>query len=108
MMMTHRKFVFVLAVLGVSVLALQHGCAPSAPPVVPTVTGDAHASTCADACARLRELHCPEGDPLPTGESCSAFCDRVDATSFLRVDVACIVHASTRAALVPCNVRCRE
>jgi hypothetical protein len=30
---------------------------------------------CADACFRLRELKCPEGDTLEDGTSCKTFCE---------------------------------
>jgi len=47
------------------------GCHYYIPPVVAIPADD---SACPAACIHLRDLGCPEGDPLPDGTSCEKFC----------------------------------
>jgi len=64
----HRVLV-ALAILFVAGVALGSTCHPPPTPVEPKDTAD-----CPAACEKLRELGCPEGQPLEDGTTCEAFC----------------------------------
>jgi hypothetical protein len=55
------------ALLGLILL----GCGGSPPPVAIEPDGT---EFCAEACARLNDLGCAEGQPLSDGTSCEVFC----------------------------------
>jgi hypothetical protein len=46
-----------------------------------------------DACAKLRELHCPEGEPLPSGRTC--YEHLVTLSAFADVPASCVAEATS-------------
>jgi len=77
------------------ILALV-GCVP---PVVVVPNRDVD---CPAACQRLRELNCPEGDPLPDGTTCEKFCsDTQKAGHDLHPE--CIAKIGTCADQAKCS-----
>ena len=86
---------------------LFFGCCKPAPVVPGSLVGDAGPVTSVAACARLEALGCPEGKPAKSGASCSDIVDRVNASGYNHVDLACVVKAQSVTDVVKCEgVRC--
>jgi hypothetical protein len=87
-------------------LLLVGACASSQPPPEPpTVTVDAGAPLCEEACATLSDLRCPESLPTRDGESCVALCQRAERDRRM-LPVACVAGARRVADVRGCGVRC--
>lgn len=69
-----------------AVLLLGCPAQPPPPRALPTDTAD-----CAGACAHLRELHCPEGEPLEDGTSCTMFCEETQNSGHA-LRPSCVIH----------------
>jgi len=101
------KLLFVIACLMLAALAptvaALVACGPSPMPAgydPKQVTG-----SCADACARLDSLGCPEARPTPGGHGCVEVCE---ATASLgQLLVGCVSRAQTVDAMRACHVGCR-
>ena len=89
-------------VLSVFLFACQSRPVLVEPADVVTVASDAGDPSCARACANLRALDCPEGEPSPGGITCEAVCFQAAA----HLDVKCIASAKAGSELGACNVRC--
>lgn len=64
-----KHFTLALAFLALSQIMGCASCEPKPTPHPPTDTDQ-----CPAACEHLRELGCPEGDPLEDGTTCEKFC----------------------------------
>lgn len=63
------------------------GCPPRPPVrVLPTDT-----ASCDAACKHLQELHCPEGEPLENGTSCTMFCEETQSSGHA-LNPSCVIH----------------
>jgi hypothetical protein len=89
-------------VLALLLLGCSHPPEPRPEPDIVVVVPDA-GGACDQACARLRELQCPEGNPSPLGTPCETVCLNAGAL----VDSVCVARATVREALPACRVRCR-
>jgi hypothetical protein len=78
-------------------------CKPPPPqPVEPKDTAD-----CPAACEKLRELGCPEGDPLEDGTTCEVFCkDTQESGHALRP--SCVMGITDCSQLRDCTKGSRE
>ena len=92
---------------------LLGGCEPKpTPPVIPSTLEDAGdeldaASTTSRACAKLRALHCPEGEPNTTGEPCATTWNHAIAAGAVpSSQPPCVARASDVAAVKACGLRC--
>jgi hypothetical protein len=76
-------------------LVLLVGCEvlPPRPPVT---------ETCANACANLRRLGCPEGEPTEAGASCEQVCDNAQASP-APLPTGCVAQATTCDAATNCT-----
>ena len=102
-------------------LALGATCNPPTPeptPVPPEPEVDAGPSpepeqdadppapkaTCEGACARMRALDCPVGEPTPEGRTCEETCTNVETGPIdsVKWDLACLARASSCQA---CDAR---
>jgi len=74
-------------------------CLPEPPPIekVPRETWK-----CADACKHLRDLGCPEGQPLADGTSCTTWCEKTERAG-MPVGVQCIVAAPDCNSIYTCE-----
>lgn len=63
------RYLRLLAPLLVFLATTASTCEKKPDPILPTDTAD-----CSDACDRLRELHCTEGEPAEDGTPCEIFC----------------------------------
>lgn len=70
------------------VLFVLIACAPSPVPVdvVPSID----AGGCDGACARLRQLNCPEGNSTPEGASCEQVCRNTMAVGLVDIGTDCL------------------
>jgi hypothetical protein len=59
-------------------------------------------ATCAQACAHLAELGCPEAKSLPDGTTCQVFCENTQDAGHA-LDAGCVLTISKCEEL---NVRC--
>lgn len=73
------------------------GCPrPIPPPTPPAPDADASTpATCADACARLRQLGCPAGQTTPKGAPCEEVCENVTSSGLIVWDLDCIARGVT-------------
>lgn len=74
---------------------------PPRPPPSPAPDLDA---TCAVACARLRELECPDAEATPNGASCEAVCENVQGSGIVAWDLSCRARATSCAAVDSCEL----
>jgi hypothetical protein len=81
---------------------LLTACPPEPVTPTPSPDGAAPVGPCAAACARLRDLRCPEGEPSPGGVSCEQVCAEVGEL----MATSCIVAAQDVPAIHRCSVRC--
>lgn len=77
---------------------------PMSPPdaAAPVLTG----SQCAQFCAVLDWLGCPEGRPTPKGEPCSDVCDAVTSFPNLKLPTAQIIKCRDIACVQRAGVKC--
>jgi len=73
------------------------GAVDAGPPPAPSPTG----SSCADACAKLAALGCPEAKPTAKGASCTEVCQNT-LGSPVSLQPDCVVRASDCAAAEAC------
>jgi hypothetical protein len=79
-------------------LALQlAGCPAPRPPVV--------VGTCADVCARGRELRCGWAEATREGAACEDVCENVQASGVLAWDLACRAQVQTCGAVDACEMK---
>jgi hypothetical protein len=66
-----KRILLIIAILFVAGISFGAKCGvkPAPTPVEPKDTAD-----CPAACEKLRELGCPEGQPLEDGTTCEKFC----------------------------------
>lgn len=62
---------------------------------------------CAQACAALAFVACPEGTATTNGQSCDAVCESVQGFPRLRMPTACVSKARTIDEVRSCGVKCR-
>lgn len=96
-----RFLIIVLAIFMVGLLAAGHcgHCQPGPTPIEPDGTED-----CPAACARLQQLGCPEGDPLPDGTTCAEFCQETQRKGHA-LDPTCVKTIQTCEELeTKCNL----
>lgn len=62
---------------------------------------------CAQFCAVLDWLGCPEGRPTPKGEPCSDVCDAVTGFPGLKLPTAATIKCRDIACVRKAGVRCR-
>ncbi len=86
-----------IAGLLIGLLVVSCGPAPAPQPPTPSV------ADCSTACAHLRALGCPDGQPTPAGTSCEAVCEDTVASGLVRLDVACLAQVPTCAAELRCS-----
>lgn len=85
-----------------TVMGSKCGVQPQPAPVPPKDTAD-----CPAACEKLRELGCPEGQPLEDGTTCEKFCkDTQDSGHALRP--SCVVGITACSQLNDCSKGTRE
>jgi hypothetical protein len=84
------------------VLLVTIACTPGPNPPPSPITPTGVRATCAGACANLRSLGCPDGDPTPEGETCEAICENARASDGARLDIACLQAASSCEVAVEC------
>ena len=103
-----RSFIACLAV--VTVACASEGATRTASPEPPAK--DVSGERFAVACANLRKLGCPEGEPNARGVTCSASLER--ASHLAPVDAGCLSNATDVDAVRACGgvdqvrVRCRH
>lgn len=85
-----------------AVLVAACASTPAPLPPEPDIVIVYPADPCPEACRRLSELGCPEGDQTPDGTSCEVICRNAGDL----VDAPCVTRARSRADLQACNVRC--
>jgi hypothetical protein len=74
-------------------LCILGACPPKPiPPQPPIHDGDA---TCADACARAREMECEFAKPTPNGATCEDVCQNIQDKGLFSLDLDCRVAART-------------
>jgi hypothetical protein len=70
-------------------------------PVVPKPDHSPDAAvrgTCSTACANLRRLNCAEGQPLPDGTTCEAFCERTEREGHA-MNTSCVASVTSCSRL---------
>lgn len=84
---------------------LLTGCPPTVEPDLPSGPAPEAGTPadCADACAHLRELGCPEGAPTPAGGTCEAVCENAEGSGAVTLDPVCVGTITTCAALEQCT-----
>ncbi len=73
------------------------GCPPKDghDPVIPTPRPPpTDTADCGKACDHMKELHCPEGEPLEDGTSCQKFCEDTQNSGHA-LNPSCIVKITT-------------
>ena len=66
------RFVKIVLAGMFALMMLGASCNNVRPPPIAIEPDDTH--NCASACERLRQLECPEGNPLEDGTTCEKFC----------------------------------
>jgi hypothetical protein len=95
-----------------SLLLLATCCTPQGqdpkPPLLETSDGGEDSAslmtTCGKACAKLRELQCPEGSPTLSGARCYDVCQNAGVL----VNPECVMSAKSVAMVRRCDVRCER
>jgi hypothetical protein len=79
--------------------------------VVPPPSRDASPeppADCAEACANLERLGCPEGRPA-SGANCVDVCDHAESTGVFSMRMACVASARSVGEVRACGtVRCSQ
>lgn len=71
---------------------------PPSPPPAPAPSGN----SCADACAKLAALGCPEAKPTPKGATCTEVCQNT-LGSPVSLQPDCVVHAKDCPSAEACQ-----
>jgi hypothetical protein len=80
------------------------GCHIAPAPVTPVEPDpEQSAFDCASACARLRELGCPEAENTAGGATCEQVCDNVQSSGIVSWDLACRSRAPSCPAVDLCE-----
>ncbi len=82
---------------------------PAPDPIPEPVEDDeagASRTPCGRACATMKKFGCVEATTTPSGTTCTALCARIATFPGMRLDTACIIPATSKAALNKCGV-CR-
>lgn len=101
-----RALLFFLALL----ITLSCTPRPPVPPVGPTdvdasiadAADEARRPTCADVCARLSALHCPEAETTAAGATCLDVCRNVQSSGVAGWNLSCLSNAKSCAAADSC------
>jgi uncharacterized protein YijF (DUF1287 family) len=98
----------VVSVLLAVAAALVGGCQKPVPAPVHPDASDAAAACTARAsvcayCARMRDLHCPEGQPTAAGASCEDVTENTLRMGIFTLDLACRTRATTCVASNACQ-----
>lgn len=102
----------VITIAALAVLETCTGCTPSPAPSDPSAQTpnafgvDASGTSCAQACARLAALHCPESKPTKSGVECATICERGQGLEGM--PTTCVAGATSIPAVRACGVRCAE
>lgn len=48
---------------------------------------------CTAACANMRRLHCPAGNPTEKGASCEAVCINIESSGYATMSPLCVARA---------------
>lgn len=91
-----------IAVLFVAAWSLGATCRPAPTPVEPKDTVD-----CPAACERLRELACPEGQPLEDGTTCETFCEDTQKSGHA-LRPSCVMGITSCSQVNDCTKGSRE
>jgi hypothetical protein len=78
---------------------LALACVPILPPAPPVPPGE---PSCATACRRMQDLHCPEGGNTPAGASCLNVCWDAENEG-LTLPVRCLTNATSCEAAERCQ-----
>jgi hypothetical protein len=106
MTLASRQAIVLWAVL-VGVV-IHFACGPSQPlPRTGAPPEPLDPSGCPAACASLRDLGCPEGQPSAAGTSCEDICARTESSGMFDLHPACVAGARSVADARACGVRCQ-
>lgn len=94
--MGNRRSTLALAIVGALALALGAHCGNNPGP------NEGDPESCADACARLAELECPEAEPTPEGASCVEVCENVEGSGTVTLNPACVIGITACAQVDAC------
>lgn len=78
------------------------GCTCRNTPVPPVVIPPNDTDSCGAACVHLRQLHCPEGEPLPDGTTCEAFCVNTQQNGHA-LRPSCVQNITACSQINTCN-----
>lgn len=103
-----------LATIATGMVACHPECPPCSTAVIqptgpepPVEETDAAPWTpCRRSCFQLKKLGCPEAERVPSGETCTATCQKLVDTGVSGHDPQCIIDAKTQEDVRHCNVRC--
>jgi hypothetical protein len=68
----------------------------------PGPDGEGDPASCADACAHLDELGCPEAEPTPEGATCVEVCENVETSGTVTLNPACVIEITACAQVDEC------
>ena len=92
-----NRSIVLFAILLTSNFLMGASCWPVVPK--PDNTPDAAVrGTCSTACANLRRLNCSEGQPLPDGTTCEAFCERTEKAGH-SMNTSCVASVTSCSRL---------
>lgn len=97
----------VIMVIGLVVLltSCQHQPTPIVDPDVVVLVGDAQSGTCAQACAILHDVPCPQD--APTVQRCVDACELAPLSNVSAFDATCVVNVPhTARGVRQCGARC--
>jgi len=93
---------FIRLALGAFVVVMMAGatCQTPYPPPIPIEPNDTE--NCPAACEKLRELGCPEGQPLEDGTTCEKFCTDTQQSGH-PLNPTCVMGMSSCTELPGCT-----
>lgn len=69
----------------------------------------AQVPVCVSACKRLKQLGCPEAEPIDGGDSCYMICKNAETSGHFSLNPRCVAAASSVPVLWKCGtVRCKK
>lgn len=90
----------------IAILSLVAGCRSMLPANDDYTITVVDSGSCAQICADLTRLECPEGDTSPGGHPCTEFCSL--ALAVIKIDGDCLHSATTQSDARKCGIRCRN
>lgn len=97
-----KQLITAFAILFLASISLGATCKPAPTPVEPKDTAD-----CPAACEKLRELGCPEGQPLEDGTTCEVFCKNTQESGHA-LRPSCVMGITSCDQVNDCSKGSRE